>query len=98
MEMGRRYLNGRYYPISCNPIWCEPFWPDALPARAVDKRPNGQKLILQANLYQMSFGPVRIPPSQRDYAAISSALKFIEIELTIADKVLATRAYIAEII
>ena len=75
----------------------EPFWPDALPARAVvDKWAEWAKINFASQFISNVFWPlVRIPPSQRDYAAISSALKFIEIELTIADKVLATRAYIA---
>ena len=42
------------------------------------------------------FWPVvRTPPSQRDYAAINAALASIEKELAIADKVLATCAYLA---
>ena len=38
---------------------------------------------------------MRIPPSKRDYAAINSAVTAIESELSIAEKVLATHAYIA---
>ena len=38
---------------------------------------------------------MRIPPSQRDYLAITAALGLVEKELAIADKVLANNAYLA---
>ena len=38
---------------------------------------------------------MRVPPSQRDYAAITAALASVEKELAIADKVLANHAYLA---
>ena len=38
---------------------------------------------------------MRVPPSQRDDTAITAALASIEKELSIADKVLATHAYLA---
>lgn len=97
MEIARRYLSRALFcDISC-PIKVlghsdqmllrhGPSWTSG---------PNGQKLILQANLYQIFWPLVRIPPPQRDYAAITFAVTSIERELTIAEKVLATHAFIA---
>ena len=74
-----------------------PFWPDAPPARAVvDKWAEWAKINFASQFISDVFWPlVRIPPSQRDYAAITSAVTSIESELTIAEKVLETHAFIA---
>ena len=58
---------------------------------------NGQSLILLVILFQTVFLALwcAIPPSQRDYTAITAALGLVEKELAIADKVLATNAYLA---
>ena len=74
-----------------------PFWPDAPPARAaVDKWAEWAKLNFASQFISDVFWPlVRIPPSQRDYAAITFAVTSIERELTIAEKVLGTHAFIA---
>tara|TARA_B100000989_G_scaffold276320_1_gene236521 strand:+ start:375 stop:1031 length:657 start_codon:yes stop_codon:yes gene_type:complete len=74
-----------------------PFWPVAPAARAaVDKWAEWAKINFASHFIAGVFWPlVRIPPSRRDYAAVKTALASIEKELAIADKVLATRAYLA---
>jgi glutathione S-transferase len=74
-----------------------PFWPDAPSERAVvDKWAEWAKINFASQFISDVFWPlVRIPPSKRDYAAINSAVTSIESELSIAEKVLATHAYIA---
>ncbi len=74
-----------------------PFWPDAPALRAAtDKWAEWAKINFARHFISDVFWPlVRVPPSQRDYAAITMALTSVEKELTIADKVLATHAYLA---
>lgn len=74
-----------------------PFWPEAPAARAaVDKWAEWAKINFASRFISEVFWPlVRIPHSQRDYAAVNAALASIEKELAIADKVLATHAYLA---
>ena len=74
-----------------------PFWPKAPAARAaVDKWAEWAKINFANRFISDVFWPVvRTPPSQRNYPAINSALSSIEKELAIADKVLATCAYLA---
>ena len=74
-----------------------PFWPAAPAARAaVDKWAEWAKINFASQFISNVFWPlVRIPPSQRDYAAINAALVSLEKKLAIADKVLATHPYLA---
>ena len=74
-----------------------PFWPEAPGARAaVDKWAEWAKINFASHFISDVFWPlVRTPPSQRDHAAITAALRSTEKELVIADKVLATRDYLA---
>ena len=74
-----------------------PFWPDAPALRAVvDKWAEWAKINFACRFISDVFWfLVRVSPSQRDYAAITEALASIEKELAIADKVLATHAYLA---
>jgi glutathione S-transferase len=74
-----------------------PFWPDVPAARAaVDKWAEWAKINFASHFISDVFWPlVRLPPSQRDYAAITAALASVEKELAIADQVLATHAYLA---
>ena len=74
-----------------------PFWPDAPSPRAsTDKWAEWAKINFASHFISNVFWPlVRVPPSQRDHAAITTALASIEKELAIADKVLATFAYLA---
>ena len=74
-----------------------PFWPDtAAPRAATDKWAEWAKINFAGRFISDVFWPlVRVPPSRRDYAAITMALASIEKELAIADKVLATNAYLA---
>ena len=74
-----------------------PFWPEAPAARAtVDKWAEWAKINFASHFISDVFWPlVRVPPSQRDYTAITAALALIEKELAIADKVLGGHAYLA---
>ena len=74
-----------------------PFWPETPAARAVvDKWAEWAKLNFASQFISAVFWPlVRIPPSQRDYPAVTAALGLVEKELAIADKVLANNAYLA---
>ena len=74
-----------------------PFWPAAPALRAVtDKWAEWAKINFASHFISDVFWPlVRVPPSQRNYSAISAALASIEKELAIADKVLATYSYLA---
>ena len=74
-----------------------PFWPDAPAARAAtDKWAEWAKINFASHFISDVFWPiVRMPPSKRDYVAINVSLALIEKELAIADKVLATHAYLA---
>ena len=74
-----------------------PFWPDAPAPRATtDKWAEWAKINFASHFIADVFWPlVRIPPSKRDYAAITKALASVEKELAIADQVLATNAYLA---
>ena len=74
-----------------------PFWPEAPAARAaVDKWAEWAKINFASHFISNVFWPlVRVPPPQRDHAAITAALASVEKELAIADNVLATHAYLA---
>ena len=55
------------------------------------------KINFASQFISHDFWPLgRIPPSQKDCAAITFAVTSIEIELTIAENVLARHAFIAE--
>lgn len=84
-----RYLATRYAEA--------PFWPDAPAARAaVDKWAEWAKINFASHFISDVFWPlVRIPPSQRNFAAITAALVSIEKELAVANKILATHDYLA---
>ena len=74
-----------------------PFWPEAPLARAVvDKWAEWAKLNFASQFISVVFWPlVRTPPSKRDYPAVTVALGQVERELAIADKVLASNAFLA---
>jgi glutathione S-transferase len=73
------------------------FWPDSPVERAdVDKWAEWAKINFAHNFISNVFWPlVRVPPSQRDYSAITEALVLIEKELVVADKILAANAFLA---
>ena len=74
-----------------------PFWPAAPALRAAtDKWAEWAKINFASHFISDVFWPlVRVPPSRRDYSAITVALASIEKELAIADKVLAKYTYLA---
>ena len=94
---GPAIFNRALFCANSNKYAVGSFWPDAPALRAAtDKWAEWAKINFASHFISNVFWPlVRVPPSQRDYAAINVALASIEKELAIADKVLSTYAYLA---